>query len=322
MPRASDRQREEIERFLLALAGELPGERFLDVRWRRPGSRMHRRFLPALQTSRAAALIASLAPRCDVYLGAALRDSDRHGGRSSIATSQMVWLESDHALTAERLRAFACQPSILIASGTPGHVQAYWKLDRPHPADAVEAVNRRLAYALAGDSGCADIARILRPPGTLNHKHQPARPVTLLALRSEHRVSPRELGALLPNDPDPPSFRATSRVRRRAGRTELDRALLAIPAPEYVSVLAELTPNREGKVPCPFHEDSNPSLQLYPDGGFYCFGSGCRRGGTIYDFAGHLWGIDPRGEGFLELRERLASRFAVALRARNAHSAS
>lgn len=311
MSRASSRQREEIDRFLGTLAGELPEGRFLDVRWRRAGSRMQRRFLAASETSRAGILIASLAARCEVYVGVALRESDRHGGRASITTSHLVWLESDHALTAERLRGFACQPSVLVASGTPGHVQAYWKLDRPEPAGAVEAINRRLAYALAGDSGCADIARILRPPGTLNHKHTPPRPVTLLALRAEHAVSVTELAALLPRDPDPPAFRASSGERRRTGRTALDRSLLAIPADEYVRVLAELAPNREGKVLCPFHEDSSPSLQLYPDGGFYCFGSGCRRGGTIYDFAGHLWGIDPRGTGFLELRERLACRFSL-----------
>ncbi len=273
---------------------------------------MRRRFLPADAPARASALIASLVARCDVYVGVALREGARHGGRAAIAGSHLVWLESDHALTAERLRAFACQPSILIASGTPGHVQAYWRLERTAPAAAVEAVNRRLAYALAGDGGCADIARILRPPGTLNHKHTPPRPVTLLAHRPEHTVGLRELARLLPRDPDPPVFRAVSRERMRAGRTELDRRLLAIPAAEYIRVLAELVPDREGKVICPFHEDSRPSLQLYQDGGFYCFGSGCRRGGTIYDFAGHLWGIDPRGSGFLELRERLACAFKLS----------
>lgn len=304
-----ENQRSELDRFLGALSGEEPHGRFLDVRWRRPGGRMHRRFLPASATAQAGALISRLALRCDVYVGVALRQGASHGGRSAIAGSHLVWLESDHALTAERLRAFACQPSVLVASGTPGHVQAYWKLDGPHPAHAVEAINRRLAYALAGDGGCADIARILRPPGTLNHKHSPPRPVSLLALREGHTTSLQTLASLLPGDPDPPTFRARSKARRRAGTGTLDRALLAIPAADYVRVLAERTPNREGKILCPFHEDSNPSLQLYPDGGFYCFGSGCRRGGTIYDFAGHLWGIDPRGEGFLELRARLAARF-------------
>ncbi|HEX3509817.1 MAG TPA: DNA-primase RepB domain-containing protein [Solirubrobacteraceae bacterium] len=314
MRSAPDTRRLELERFLRALCCDAPPGRFLDVRWRRPGSPMKRRFVPASGSARARSLIAGLAPKSDVYVGVALRDGDQQGGRGAITSCRFVWLESDHALTAERLRAFARQPSILIASGTPGHIQAYWKLDRAHPAHAVEAINRRLAYALAGDSGCADIARILRPPGTLNHKHDAPRPVTLLALREDWTTSLQELGSLLPRDPDPPAFRARSKARRRAGTGALDQALLAVPAAEYVRVLAELEPNREGKVSCPFHEDSNPSLQLYPDGGFYCFGSDCRRGGTIYDFAGHLWGINPRGEGFLELRERLASHFALPVR--------
>jgi hypothetical protein len=318
MPTRAETQHLELERFLEALSASAPEGRFLDIRWREPGARMRRRFLPAAATARARALIARLAIHNDVYVGVAPRDGTRHGGRSAIGSSHLVWLESDRALTAERLRAFGCQPSIVVASGTPGHVQAYWRLDRPRPAQAVEAVNRRLAYALAGDAGCADIARILRPPGTLNHKHDPPRPVTLLALRAEHTTTLRQLESLLPADPDPPTFRARSKERRRAGTGEVDRALLSIPAADYVRVLAELTPDREGKVSCPFHEDSSPSLQLYADGGFYCFGSDCRRGGTIYDFAGHLWCIDPRGSGFLELRERLARSFpdAISLAAR------
>lgn len=66
-----------------------------------------------------------------------------------------------------------------------------------------------------------------------------------------------------------------------------------------------------GKVLCPFHEDSRPSLQLYPDGTFYCFGSGCRRGGTIIDLAAAAWGLGTREQDFLEVRRRLASTFGI-----------
>ena len=90
----------------------------------------------------------------------------------------------------------------------------------------------------------------------------------------------------------------------------LDRELLAIPAAEYVRLLAGLVPNRAGKVLCPFHDETDPSLQLYPDGSFYCYGRhskdrGCRKGGTIFDFAAALWGIGTRDQDFLELRQRL-----------------
>lgn len=299
----------QLQRFLSVLIGERGCERFLDVRWRRPNAPMRRRFIAAEEPIRAAALIARLARTADVYVGAALRDRDTHGGRHAIGASHLAWVESDHAGTAECLRAFALPPSILIASGTPGHVQAYWLLDRALTPDRTEAINRRLSYALAADPGCTDIARILRPPGTLNHKHSPPRPVTLLELRDRARYDPGALSAGLPADPDPPTWRPAPAERRR-GRTPVDRELLSIPAAEYAHVLLAAEPNREGKILCPFHEDSTPSLQLYPDGGFYCFGSGCRRGGSIFDFAAHLWGIDPRGAGFIELRERLVLLFA------------
>jgi len=52
------------------------------------------------------------------------------------------------------------------------------------------------------------------------------------------------------------------------------------------------------------HDDHNPSLQLY-DHSWYCFA--CRLGGSIYDFAALLFGLDTRGHQFLALRQRLAA---------------
>jgi hypothetical protein len=97
--------------------------------------------------------------------------------------------------------------------------------------------------------------------------------------------------------------------------TALDRELLAVPAADYGRVLANLEPNRAGKVLCPFHQETDPSLQLYADGTFYCFGSRCRKGGTIFDFAAALWltgqsaHVPLRGRRFIEVRDRLADIF-------------
>jgi len=293
--------------YLSVLAQSAGPARFLDVRWRRPAGPMHRRFVSAGRLEDAARLLCTLAARNDVYVGVALRDGHGHGGRAAISGSHLAYIESD-ANTAERLVSFAHPPTMVVASGTPGHVQVYWLLDRRCSPSELESANRRLALALAGDPACADAARILRPPGTFNHKHDPPRPVTLLVLREHARYSLAELTRGLPQDPSPvPGGRRSAEPR--IGRTPLDRDLLAIPAAEYVHVLAGLSPNREGKVRCPFHSDSDPSLQLYPDGGFYCFGSGCRAGGTIFDFAGRLWGIPTRGVAFIELRGRLAQQF-------------
>jgi hypothetical protein len=295
--------------YLNLLAGMADPGQFLDVRWRPPAAPMRRRFVSAARPQDAARLITALAAENDVYVGVALRDGCSHGGRAAIISSHLAYIESD-ANTAERLVSFAHPPSMVVASGTPGHVQVYWLLDRRYSPGEVESGNRRLALALAGDPACADAARILRPPGTLNHKHSPPRPVTLLVLREHARYALVDLTDGLPQEPNRCTDGARPSAGPRTGRTRIDRDLLAIPAEEYVRVLAGLSANREGKVLCPFHSDSDPSLQLYSDGGgFYCFGSGCKAGGTIFDFAGRLWGIPPRGVGFIELRERLAQQF-------------
>ena len=57
------------------------------------------------------------------------------------------------------------------------------------------------------------------------------------------------------------------------------------------------------------HEDRTPSLHLYEDGTWYCFG--CRQGGSIYDFAAALWHIGTRRREFLQLRARLTEQFAI-----------
>jgi hypothetical protein len=134
-----------------------------------------------------------------------------------------------------------------------------------------------------------------------------------------------ELTASLPKDPQPTRSCAPRASHSRTDRDALDRELLAIPATEYVRVLASLTPNRAGKVLCPFHQESRPSLKLYPDGTFYCFGRhskdrACHKGGTIFDFAAAMWfsGQSPdiplRGRQFIEVRERLATTFGITQR--------
>jgi hypothetical protein len=296
--------------YLALLADMADPDQFLEVRWRPRAARMRRRFVSVGRLGDVALLIRLLAPENDVYVGVAPRDGSGHGGRAAIGALHLAYIESDHAATAERLAAFAHPPTMVIASGTPGHHQVYWLLDRRYPPPEVEAANRRLARALGGDPACADSARILRPPGTLNHKQLPARPVTLLVLREHARSSLAQLTEGLPADPSPT---AAGRLpaQRRASTVPLDGDLRAIPAAEYVRVLAGLVPDGEGKVLCPFHRDRNPSLQLYGDGGFYCFGSGCGAGGTIFDFASRMWGVSPRGAGFVELRERLAVQFGL-----------
>jgi hypothetical protein len=62
------------------------------------------------------------------------------------------------------------------------------------------------------------------------------------------------------------------------------------------------------------HDDHTPSLQLYDDGGWYCFA--CRVGGSIYDFGALLFELDTRGHQFLRLRQRLVHELHIVPSAR------
>jgi hypothetical protein len=95
--------------------------------------------------------------------------------------------------------------------------------------------------------------------------------------------------------------------QRRRG----DDPLLQIAPPVYVRELMAVTVGGGRKVPCPFHDDEQPSLHVYssPQRGWSCFS--CRRGGSIYDLAAELWGMGTKGREFLQLRQLLLERFAV-----------
>jgi hypothetical protein len=75
-------------------------------------------------------------------------------------------------------------PAIVIASGSPGHLHAYWPLAIAVSVAAAEQGNRRLAAQLHGDSGAVtNAATILRPPGSYSFKTTPPIPVVTDDLR-------------------------------------------------------------------------------------------------------------------------------------------
>ncbi len=299
----------ELLTYLRILADGSRPNQFFDLRYSPPAGVMRRRYVSVLRLQQIAQRITELAPVVDVYVGAALRDRARRG-KSAISGSHLLYIECDDPAARERLEDFACSPSMVIASGSPGHLHLYWRLRERVSTATIETTNRRLALGLNGEPACTDIVRMLRPPRTLNHKHTPPAPVRLLEHNASACYALADVLARLPHDPQPRDERpAGSGVRR--GRTALDRELLAIPAAEYVRVLAGREPDRAGKVLCPFHEETDPSLQLYPDATFYCFGARCRKGGTIFDFAAALWGSGTREHDFLKLRRRLARTFGL-----------
>jgi hypothetical protein len=298
---APDSPARQLDRYLHAIAGDRRGDELLEIRYATGDGGMRRRFISIRRVDAAARAIRALSPRTDVYCGVLLR-SRRAGGRDAVTRSHLAFVEIDFIDALDRLRRFARPPTMIVGSGTAGHAHAYWTLRTRVGAVELEQANRMLASHLGGDLASVDAARILRPAGTLSHKHRPPAAVELLHLDSAARYELPELVNGLP--PAVPRPASASAGRERAARTELDQLLLAIPAATYVRELTGLEPRRDGKVNCPFHADDTPSLQLYEDGTFFCYG--CGAGGSLYDFAATLWGTGTKDRAFLELRARLA----------------
>lgn len=291
----------DLHDYLQVLVGANPGGRLVEIRSATGQGSMHQTFIPATRLDLAARKIATLAARTDVYVGVLLRHH-RAGGRHACERSHLAFVEIDRPDARQRLESFRCPPTAVVASGSPGHAHAYWQLQEPVDLDELEQANRRLAVRLGGDLASVDAARILRPPTSWSYKRTPSTRVELVGLQPGRRYQLAELTAGLSDSS--PARRSTS-APSRAATSQLDQRLLAVPAAIYVPALTGRQPNRAGKISCPFHDDRNPSLQLY-DNSWYCFGA-CHTGGSIYDFGALLFGLDTRGHQFLELRQHLAA---------------
>jgi len=239
-----------LDGYLRMLAGLAPGARLLEIRFALRYRDMGRLFIAAHSAPGASRLIRRLAARTDVYVGVCLR-TRRAGGRDAIDRPHLAFVEIDAPDALDRLRAFPHLPSMTISSGSPGHAHAYFALSAPATVPELERANRRLAHALSGDLASVDAARILRPPSSWNHKHSPPTPVELIELDQARRYDLDQLIDGLDDPPGRPAVRTTTPPR--TGRTDIDRLLLAIPAAEYVHALTGLSPDRTGKIHCPFH---------------------------------------------------------------------
>jgi Mrp family chromosome partitioning ATPase len=121
----------------------------------------------------------------NVYFGVASRRADTGTGTSDDCLSLgALFLDVDcKTRTQEEARAtlngLPFLPSIVVNSGGGFHV--YYLLREPVDVQAdragLTALLRRLAGALDGDLAAAEPARILRVPGTHNHKYDPPRVV-------------------------------------------------------------------------------------------------------------------------------------------------
>ncbi len=218
MTREAIDQRAALKFQLAAIVGNEPGSSMIEIRLLCPPARQ--RFVPVRELDFAASRITELAPRHDVYVGACPRVR-RSGTAGSVERVWCLWADCDSAEAVKRLRAFRPLPSIVVRSGTDGHLHAWWPLSRSIAAPHAVRANRRLALKLGADRAATDAARILRPIASLNHKSDPPRLVECVRLELDVFTVGEVVGELA----DDPAYRSAPKPQNRWAPRQLGVAL-------------------------------------------------------------------------------------------------
>lgn len=183
----------DAERFLGLLHHELAANEYVEGRYRQPSldGGMRREFFA--NGKEAAKWAVRLGGHYDVYVGVGTRYG-KDGTKKGVCRVRAVWADLDakgeHTRESrlDQLDGLPCRPSVVVWTGGGWH--AYWSLEDPARSpgemERAELAMRRLAAGLGSDS-VHDRSRILRVPGTLNHKYGEPRPVTLEVFEPEQR---------------------------------------------------------------------------------------------------------------------------------------
>jgi hypothetical protein len=104
----------------------------------------------------------------------------------------------------------------------------------------------------------------------------------------------------------PPARSSTTGTRATFRWRVSDDPLKGISGHVYFEAVAGISVPPSGWVSCPMpdHEDVHPSCRV-TDTRWRCWS--CGAGGSIIDLGEAVYGIEPRGQGFREIRRRLAA---------------
>jgi len=205
-------QGQAIVAYMAMVAGAEPATSYFEIRSKRTtGAGMSQDWIALREVERAAASLVNRGKLSDTYLGAAPR-SHRKGGIEAIERVWCVWTDCDSPESLARLASFRPLPSLVIRSGSDGHAHAYWPLRSPVPPKWAKRANQRLALRLGADRNATDAARIMRPPLTLNFKHDPPRSVQCTRLE----LDVFRLGQIIGHLPDERRYVVPARNQARA----------------------------------------------------------------------------------------------------------
>lgn len=142
------------------------------------------------------------------YFGPSTRRDDTNGSLENCRHLTTFYIDVDYkgipeAEARARLAACPLPPSVVITTG--GGLHAYWRLREPLDvrADDPKPWLQRLAAHFDADPQCAEVARVLRMPGTRNFKYHPPRPVRVETFSPEALYNPSDFDDWLPAVPTP-----------------------------------------------------------------------------------------------------------------------
>jgi hypothetical protein len=214
-------------------------------------------FFPVAEIERVATRAIDLRDQADVYFGVAPR-AEQASGKAAIDVVQTLWvdLDPDSPGLPIDIMSFPLTPSIVVSSGRGYHV--YWVLTEPIDVPRAERLNRGLAEHLGTDPRVANADRILRVPGTINHKD--GSDVRLLdCTDTRHNVEAVEAAL---GETHAASSPKTGRTQAPVVRTADDDEV----SPAVENVLARLRGVRRTTngwtAHCPAHDDQTPSLSI------------------------------------------------------------
>jgi hypothetical protein len=180
--------------FSQTLFHKLGTEERVEIRFKGLGAEhMERKFF--VDSGKAMRFALRLRQAHDVYVGVAPRLGEV-GTKEGVTRLLAVWgdldVKGEHTKESrlDQLERLLCPPSMLVWSG--GGYHPYWMLrdsiQGPEELARAEKVMQRIAEGLDGDA-VYDRSRILRIPGTLNHKLEDPRPVRLVHHDPEQRYT-------------------------------------------------------------------------------------------------------------------------------------
>jgi len=152
----------------------------------------------------------------DCYFGVCPRatKAERGAGRNEhVGEGQDVWVDIDRADAEERLKTFTPPPSAVILSGTPGHAQAHWFLQKPLQPTEVKLMCETVERVLGGDS-VSDPARVFRLPGTINWKSPDGHKSELVYLDGTVRYERLAVDAEIPEGQAPSALPLDEAMKR------------------------------------------------------------------------------------------------------------